>query len=383
MPDILATADRTAPGTHALVIGVSHYPFASGPAATPDGSSFDLVDLSSAARSASEFAAWLLEEYLHPGAPLASLRVLLSPADGERIHPSIANRLSDDHAATSAAVRADLAAFRADCSRSPDDVAVVYIAGHGVQVSKLGAIVLLEDFGAPGQLNLLDGAIDVLGCHDGLDAEGCAGQQFWFVDACRQRPAVAKRFEDLSGGPITLDRRTGAVPSTPLFLAASTREAAFAEIGATTLFSQALLWALRGAAAMGPDDLCDRWHVKTSSLLDRLRPKVDELAGRFDVVQTVDVAGRPNPGVAQQFAAPPDVDVSVELAPADAVAETTAELLLGGRTPVPTTPGWPLVTRIPAGLYSLALTTSDRWIGFHHPLRVEPPCCNDRVSVAP
>jgi hypothetical protein len=80
------------PGTHALVIGVSDYPFADGPDASDLGESFELQNLTSAARSASEVAAWLLNEYSNREVPLASLRVLLErlpyePAEcGLRLH---------------------------------------------------------------------------------------------------------------------------------------------------------------------------------------------------------------------------------------------------------------------------------------------------------
>ena len=40
--------------THALVVGVSHYPFLDGPEATPTGEQLGLANLNSAARSASE-----------------------------------------------------------------------------------------------------------------------------------------------------------------------------------------------------------------------------------------------------------------------------------------------------------------------------------------
>ena len=72
--------------THAFVVGVSHYPFLDGPEATPLGEQLGMANLSSAARSASEVAAWLLGEYRCPEAPLASVRLLLSPVDGESLH---------------------------------------------------------------------------------------------------------------------------------------------------------------------------------------------------------------------------------------------------------------------------------------------------------
>jgi len=141
------------PGTHALIIGVSDYPFADGPNASALGASFELENLTTAARSASEVAAWLRNEYCNPDVPLASLRVLLSPAAGESIHPDIAADLSGPAPATRAAVEAELRQFRYDCRRNPQNAAFVYIAGHGIQLNKRGAVVLLHDFGDPTHLN--------------------------------------------------------------------------------------------------------------------------------------------------------------------------------------------------------------------------------------
>jgi hypothetical protein len=67
------TAAGTTPAMHAFVVGVSHYPFADGPEATPQGEALGLANLTGAARSASEVAAWLLTEYRNPDTPLGSL----------------------------------------------------------------------------------------------------------------------------------------------------------------------------------------------------------------------------------------------------------------------------------------------------------------------
>jgi hypothetical protein len=80
------------PGTHAFIVGVSAYPFADGPDATASGGESGIANLTCAARSASEVAAWLLGEYNNLDAPLASLRILLSPVDGEQINPDVCHR---------------------------------------------------------------------------------------------------------------------------------------------------------------------------------------------------------------------------------------------------------------------------------------------------
>lgn len=61
-----------------------------------------------------------------------------------------------------------------------------------------------------------------------MEAPGVARKQLCFSDACRQVPEVARRFESLKGG-ITLDEAIrGQIEAPTLFLAASTRQNAFA-----------------------------------------------------------------------------------------------------------------------------------------------------------
>ncbi len=87
----LIAENQADPGTHVFVIGISNYVhFDDGDEPTSNGNLVDMKPLSAAARSASEFAAWMLNEYRNDDAPLSSLRVLLSPAPGEVIHISSA-----------------------------------------------------------------------------------------------------------------------------------------------------------------------------------------------------------------------------------------------------------------------------------------------------
>jgi len=128
--------------THAFVVGVSHYPFADGPEATADGESFEITNLTGAAKSASNIAAWLLDEYRNPDAPLATIRVLLSPTDGEELNPRVAGELAGPSPATRDSVVGEFDEFRQACRENPDNVAFVYFAGHGIQLNKRGAVVL-------------------------------------------------------------------------------------------------------------------------------------------------------------------------------------------------------------------------------------------------
>lgn len=343
---------RGGPVTHAFVVGVSNYPYVDGPEATDEGDEFGLTNLTGAARSASEIAAWLLREYRNPDAPLATVRILLSPAEGEQISSDVLAAMEGVAApATRAQVEVEFNQFRTACRSDPGNVAFVYIAGHGIQLNKRGAVVLLEDFAVEDR-NLLYGAIDVAGCRDAMDEAGNAHRQIWFSDACRQRPEVVKKFEVITGA-FRPDEGGGQVEAAPLFLASSSRESAFSEVGGTTLFSQALLWALRGAGATGPDETCSEWHVPATRLIKLLPQRVLELLSAHGEEQQVDVVGRVLEVVTQRFDGPPVVDVEIAIRPEDATPVPVAELLFNAVDPLPIGSTWPLTFRGEAGIYQL------------------------------
>lgn len=382
MPSLIAE-DLSTPGTHALIIGVSHYPhITDGSAPTPEGESFHLEQLSSAARSAAEFAAWLRNEYHNPAAPLKSLRVLLSPAPGEQIHADIQALLPANHAATRAAVEQELIGFRAACDAHRDNVAIVYAAGHGVQMTKHGSVLLLEDFAGPGQLSRLQGAIDMAGVHAGMNHPATAQTQFWFVDACRQKPAIARRFETLTGA-LSLDEPNGAAEASPLFLAATTGSLAYGRPGGVSLFNEALMWALREAgAAEGPGAGEQYWRVTVTRLIKVLPDRVKALAAAHGETQSVDVAGKVHDATLHTYQHTPSVDLSVSLAPAAAQGTSRANLAQGDGQPVLTNHSqWPLVTKVDAGLYLLSIDTQAPFHSKTRILDVKPPHYPTSVDV--
>jgi hypothetical protein len=370
----------TTPVTHAFVVGVSHYPFADGPDATPQGEALGIANLTGAARSASEVAAWLLTEYRNPDAPLGSLALLLSPTAGEELHPEVVNRMSGQTAAaTRDAVEVEFARFRARCRESTDNVAFVYFVGHGIQLNKRGAVVLLHDF-ATVDRSLLYGAVDVVGCRDAMDEGGGASHQVWFSDACRQRPEIVKKFESITGA-FRPDEGNGQAEASPIFLAASSRESAFSVTGGTSIFSQALLWALRGAGATAANGTSAEWHVPATRLINLLPERVRHLLAEVHEEQQVDVTGRVLEVVLQRFAAPPEADLEVTLKPPDLDPPPDAELLFNGMVPQSVTPGWPLRFRGAAGIYLLRLTRDGVGTTAMKTLDVKPPAYEDEIEV--
>lgn len=380
MAEIQLDAVVDGPGTHALVVGASNYPYLDGPKQTPVGRRFGVSNLSSAARSASEIANWLLTEYHNPATPLASLQVLLSPAAGEVVSDPTGKLAGVGPATRDELEQAVIALLQR--SKSPHNMCVVYVAGHGIQLTTRGAFLLLEDCGRPDKANELYGATDMAGLHAGFMNQGQALNQVWFVDACRQKPSFANSFEELAGALTLSKSAIEQVDSSVLFLAASSREAAFAEPGGTTLFSQALLALLRGAAAVGPDEECDVWNVPVLRLVDRLAPLVKKLAGAKQAKQQVDVTGKVNPNILQRFAAPPPVRFRPTLAPSAAAATARASLKSRATTVVCDLP-WPVDCEVAAGLYTLTVATDppfqpiDGWA-----VNLEPPSFDEPLQVS-
>lgn len=382
--DNLIENPRSAVGVHILVIGVSAYRHLVGGAQpTQRGDRSRLEQLTSAARSAALFAQWMLEHHNRPDKPLASLRVLLSPAADEIIPDSIADLMDGDHRATKANTEAALMAFINDCRADPANIAVVYIAGHGVQVTKDGATVLLEDYASDALLNELDAAIDVVGIHDGLNSVGGPDEQFWFVDACRQKPTVARRFEDLQGG-ISIDTPPGAVSASPLFLATTTGAPAFAQPGKETLFCSALLSLLNDwTAARKPGPLANGWHVSTTSLSVELPLAVEQVAATFGTEQDVDVAGKPNEALFHLYREPADVAIEIELQPATAIP--CSRSLRDQRFAPVALPDddWPLRATLPAGLYSIEVEPEAPFQKSGKLFEIRPRQYKDTIEVAP
>jgi hypothetical protein len=349
---------------------------------TDQGGQLGLANLSSAARSASELTAWLLNEYRCPEAPLKDVRLLLSPVDGEALNADVVARMGGQPApATREAVKDEFTAFMQACA-SPADRALVFLVGHGIQLSPRSAIVLLEDFATDAEPDLLFGAMDVIGCHDAMRKSGGADHQAWFSDACRQRPEVVRRFEALDGAFKPGNLGLAEVAASPVFLSSSTRENAFADPQGLTIFTQALLWALRGAAAVGKDESCPVWHVSSSRLSLVLPTRVKALAQAGGADQSVDVTGKPLDVVVQQFETPPQVDIEVALSPADLDPPPVAQLRFEGTQAVDVAPGWPLKVRASAGIYELTADVAGPTPRQGRKLFVaQPPLCQDEVQV--
>lgn len=351
------------------MIGVSDYPFATDSSSWLVQDGLSILNLSSAARSASDVAAWLLSEYRNPDAPLASLRVLLSPVPGERINKQITPLLDPAASrATSSAVIAEIRDFQKACKTNVKNVVFVYVAGHGVQTTTRSTVLLLSDIGDPALPNRLSGALDVAGFHAAMNSPKNPERQIWFSDACRQEPAVLTAFVALPGA-ICPDIPKGHVDTSPLILAASTGESAYARKQGT-LFSEALLAGLRGAAVSGPQKPANPdWHVKLYDLLRWADERIKKVSKANSADQSIDPTGRVLDLVIQRFASAPDVKVTLKLSPAGhrplpvAVIDREAKVIARFTS-------WPAKGVIPAGRYRITVKSKPQTVT---DVEIKPP----------
>lgn len=136
------------PQTHALVIGVSDYEFLPKDPLDPaqkDSATFDLSPVDCGASAAFQFATWLRDSYNRPSAPLGTVRLLISPSTLERTHLALdaASKQSDVPPARAADVQVAIDDW-ADACADPKNVAILYVAGHGIEVCKDDGVVCEE-----------------------------------------------------------------------------------------------------------------------------------------------------------------------------------------------------------------------------------------------
>lgn len=248
-------------------------------------------------------------------------------------------------------------------------MAVLYIAGHGIQWGdKDGAFVLLEDF-SKDQL-FLNQSVDIGRTLKGMSGSNMPQVQLYFVDACRIQPDAYKKYED-AGSPLRLRSDfTGAdLRSAPIYYAACPQTAAKGHRGGGTYFAEALTDCLEEYALQGPKVNSSvpvagtHWHVTVSGLATALQDRIAEVALRDNEKQEVVPGGMLRSAVFCASPTPPPVTVVVDVDPDAAAQVAFAELWNSTRSTQvrDRAPCWtrPLkITEVPPGLYLLELSAS-------------------------
>ncbi|HMJ76366.1 MAG TPA: hypothetical protein VK507_10365, partial [Iamia sp.] len=308
--------------------------------------------------------------------PLGSLRVLLSPGPED----DLADLPPRIDRATLANVTTDLIAFREDCQGPRAGRAIVYVAGHGVEVTKGDVILLLEDFASRAHPGPLTAALDMDALNKAFSAEGFAPQQLWLTDACRVKAAAVDENAEVPRPVLGFVVPHGSVASSPHIVASAPEQSAFGTTGERTFFGDELLNALAGAGAVGPDDandpggLSDQWHVTTHSLSRYLETWVPLRATGVGEVQRVDPIGTGGIGLVSVLRTPPEVPVTIDAIPVNAAKASTVALLDDHLVATKTSPEIPVTwPDVPAGLYTIQVASAAPY----------PATTNQSVDVKP
>lgn len=366
---------------HVFVVGISRYRhLEDGSDPSDTGQASGLQQLSSAARSASGFAAWALENV--PATRLESLYVNVAPAEDEQLHPAIQGLLSDTPAATRTSVVNDWEAFYNDCAGRREATVYIYVAGHGIQIGVEGAILLLEDFGVAGKPKLW-AALDLVGMTKTLRGSEFPALQYWFIDCCREQ-ADASDYDvaELQKPYVGFDVPNGLCRAAPVFFATFPRELAWARPGGVSLFNEGLVNALREEAATPPQGDTDHWCVTTSSLARFLNAYVVQQSGNLN--QQVYISGHlgTTNEVLHEFATPPSFNLTVTLEPTDAYAVATADIDKDDDPVVHNANDWPLQRELPGGMYVIRINAEPEYRNATRAYSLTPQNCNYEVRLA-
>jgi len=313
----------------------------------------------------------LKNKYWHPTTKLKTIRLLLSASPEELTQPNfpeLATASANQPRARRAEVRQALEDWQKDCKGNPGDIAVLYVAGHGIQWNKDDAIVLLEDFSKDQWF--LDYSIDIGRTLKGMSGDELPQTQIYFVDACRIQPEEHSKFEN-AGHPLDLSSGfTGAdLRSAPIYYAACPQTAAKGKRGKGTYFAEALVDCLELFGRQGPDRNSSLtmaqqyWHVSVPDLLAPLKDRVTEIARADSEEQDVVLGGIVRPAVFCAAESPPNVTVVVDVDPDAAAKVAFAELWSSDQSTQikDRAPCWerPLkLEKVPSGLYLLVVSAA-------------------------
>lgn len=356
--------------THAFLVGVSEYLFLPDPKEVARAEQFNLTKLASPALSAWEICRWLVEHCDDLEAPLATIRLLMSPSAQEQrvMRPMTPHQGWLNENPVTAIWRnfvREARAWRDDAAAAGrEGYTLFYYGGHGLQ--RFGApLITLADF-------LDEDAGGTLQCSCELLANFVGGMapsenrpdvcrnQFYFIDACREDIVDVK---GLSAAPGTVwdPLPTEDDRATPVFMASYPGRVAMNIAGQPTDFCKVLLQALEtGAETSDLEDPAERWPVTSFTLNNALERAFAQLG-----------TGQYAPATGVNFRnvrlrwldAPPPVEFRVSIAPDTAIDVTrlTVTRIDDGevRTIAPARPDHPYQLTSRAGYFEVVAEADD------------------------
>jgi hypothetical protein len=350
----------TGPATHAIVIGVGHYLHLPGGGGKKYPNPSGLRQLKSPPQSARAMARWLLEDYRHPGKPLASLSLLLSDSTDSRFKYTVNGHTKTVTVppATIQEVQNAIRNWHQLGHENPDHLLLFFFCGHGIARAPDLAL-LLSDFGAA-HVAPLDGAIDFRRLRQGMD-ECEAREQCYFVDACRVKSDLL--IEGYAGNPIihktgTINK-SGRYRQAPVLYSTLADAQAYALVGKPSLYTTALLEALAGAGC--EEDYQSQklgWRVRTTLVHHALCTILKEASERLRLPQLQIPPSDDLTTIDLNFITSPKVPVVVSCDPAEAnsKATLTCQSAKFKKKRAPRTESWRL--SLPVDVYDFSAKTA-------------------------
>ena len=364
MPAALVLDRRAAPdakpGLHAILIGISDYRFLSG-TDEPAGDGFAaLQKLDFTALSAFKLSDKLaeLDGQGRLYRPLKTVRLLIAPSPIEIV---AAPRLAgwSGAAPTWTAIRRALKEWRADVGAGREEMALFYFGGHGIRRSLEESILLAQDFLDPDG-TALEKAFRFSNVRNAMvpspEFPDIGRDQFYFVDACRDKPPALDTLDDTSTPKMfdlalnNLDYRRA-----PLYLSTPAGGVAAGKPRRPPVFVAGGRWAL-GHGAYRKETLEDQpndtWPVRAKSLSDGLACYNPAFDGRFELTGLI---SDPILCFAKD---PPSLTLRISLAPVPGATEIESASLKNLETDEVVTAGVdadPCAVPLTAGLYQFKL----------------------------
>ncbi|MBY5898020.1 hypothetical protein HFN45_32465 [Rhizobium leguminosarum] len=298
---------RNEAATHVFIVAVDHYPSIS--EAFPGA-----LSLSSCCASAKQFYEWIKAEFRNSQAPLATIRMLLSP-NGE--HQTIDTPVDK---ATRETFFNDAIAWAQDLSGNRDSLGVFLFSGHGFGLGFDRRVLALSDIGQS-QFAPLQGAVSFENLFAGLAPSirfpNMARQQYFFLDAGVGNVRVPDYLERNASHIFAVPDLTEADDRVaPIFSAAAPGGGqAWARPQQTTLFIEALMNCLTGVGSelsRDPSSGTSDWVVTARSLAVGLESESQRLRTEHPVVR-FSANGLLGNSTLHELTAPPRVPVQVDI----------------------------------------------------------------------
>ena len=346
---------------HAILIGVSDYSYLP-PADDPPGDGLAaLKKLSSSSITVAAVARKLqqLDTEARLARPLGTIRLLHSPAPEElAAEPDLAT------IGGVPALRSDIAkalrAWRTDVAMAKDAQAFFYFCGHGIRRTLEESILLAADFleDEPKLFNSFRLSNIRNGMVPSPRFPDIGREQFYFVDACREKPDALDTL-DTTETPKIFDAELGSYDDrkAPIFFATTSGGLAAGPALKPTYFGSALLWAMdNGSFDRRPVDGVEGnvWPVTPPSL----KVGIETANALFD--SRVELTGLVADPVLCFRRDPPRLPIAISLRPDplhEPLSTMTINELNTGLTQeiTPCATAGPYSIEVTAGMYQIAV----------------------------